>query len=140
MNSWLALSILALVCWGITGNTQKISTNHISTQLSFIAFSLAFIPVGMAALLLLPEGVNATRLVWALGILSGILNGLGALTSFAAFSAGAKSSVAVPVMYLAPLITVLMARLFLHEQISVAQWAGIFLAPVSAWLLSMESN
>ena len=140
MSSWLILSILALICWGITGNTQKISTNHVSTQLSFIAFSLAFIPVGLVTMLIFPTDLHVTRLVWTLGILSGILNGLGALTSFAAFSAGAKSSVAVPVMYLSPLITVLMAHLFLHEQISVAQWVGIFLAPVSAWLLSMESK
>ncbi|MCX6620253.1 MAG: EamA family transporter, partial [Acidobacteria bacterium] len=94
----------------------------------------------VATVMLFPTDLNVTRMVWFLGILSGVLNGLGALTSFAAFSAGAKSSVAVPVMYLSPLITVLMARLFLHEQISVTQWIGIFLAPISAWLLSIESD
>lgn len=140
MSSWLVLSILALVCWGITGNTQKISTNHVSTQLSFIAFALAFIPVSLAMMIVFPTDLHASELVWSLGILSGILNGLGALTAFAAFSAGAKSSVATPVMYLAPLVTVLMARLFLHEQISAMQWTGILLAPVATWLLSMETN
>ncbi len=37
MNNWLILSIFVLVCWGITGNTQKLSTNYISTQFSFRA-------------------------------------------------------------------------------------------------------
>ena len=140
MSAWLILSILTLVAWGITGNTQKLSTNHVSTQLSFIAFALAFIPVAIVTALLFPVDLHLTAMVWFLGILGGVLNGLGALTSFAAFSAGAKSSVAVPVMYLYPLITVVMARVFLHEQITATQWAGILLAPIAAWLLSIESQ
>ena len=41
MSNWLLLSILALICWGVTGNTQKLSTNYVSTQFSFLGFALA---------------------------------------------------------------------------------------------------
>lgn len=138
MGNWLVLSIFVLVSWGITGNTQKLSTNHISTQFSFLGFALAFIPIAVLTALLFPVEMALSWDVLALGILGGVLNSLGALTSFAAFEAGAKSSIAVPIMYLYPLLTVLLARIFLHEQITAPHWAGILLAPVAAWLLSKE--
>lgn len=138
MTGWLVLSIVALVFWGITGNTQKLSTNNISTQFSFLGFALAFVPIAILVLLVFPVETSLTWQVIALGVLGGVLNSFGALTSFAAFEAGAKSSVAVPIMYLYPLLTVLLARAFLHEQITASHWAGICLAPVAAWLLSKE--
>ncbi len=138
MSNWLVLSIFALVCWGITGNTQKLSTNYITTQFSFLGFALAFIPIAIFTVLVFPVETALSWQVLGLGIVGGVLNSLGALTSFAAFEAGAKSSVAVPIMYLYPLITVVLARVFLHEHITPAHWAGIFLAPIAAWLLSKE--
>jgi uncharacterized membrane protein len=138
MAHWLLLSLIVLIAWGITGNTQKLSTNCISTEFSFLGFALAFIPVALVTMALFPVSLALPGEVLALGVLSGALNGFGALTSFAAFEKGAKSSVAVPIMYLYPLITVLLARAFLNEQISVAHWAGIALAPIAAWLLSAD--
>jgi drug/metabolite transporter (DMT)-like permease len=138
MSNWLLLSFFALVCWGITGNTQKLSTNYVSTQFSFLGFALAFFPIAILTMLVFPVETSVSPQVLALGILGGVLNSFGALTSFAAFEAGAKSSIAVPIMYLYPLLTVVLARVFLHEEISAAHWAGILLAPVAAWLLSKE--
>jgi len=138
MDHWLAFSLIALVFWGITGNTQKVSTNHVSTQFSFLGFAAAFIPIAILTLIVFPVETALSTEVLALGIAGGILNSLGALAAFAAFQAGAKSSVAVPIMYLYPLLTVLLARIFLDEQITAAHWAGILLAPVAAWLLSRE--
>ena len=138
MSSWLVLSIFALICWGLTGNTQKLSTNYVSAQFSFLGFALAFVPIAILTMLVFPVETVVSAEVLALGILGGVLNSFGALTSFAAFEAGAKSSIAVPIMYLYPLLTVVLARVFLHEEITAAQWAGILLAPVAAWLLSKE--
>ena len=138
MSNWLLLSLVALVFWGITGNTQKLSTNCISTQFSFLGFAIAFLPIAIATLVFFPVETSLSTEVLVLGIVGGILNSFGALTSFSAFEAGAKSSVAVPIMYLYPLLTVVLARIFLHEQITPAHWAGIILAPVAAWLLSKE--
>ena len=138
MPHWLLLSLIALVAWGITGNTQKISTNYISTPFSFIGFALAFIPVALLTMALFPVSLALPAEVLSLGVLSGVLNGFGALTSFAAFEKGAKSAVAVPIMYLYPLITVVLAHAFLNERISAPHWAGIALAPVAAWLLSSD--
>src|ERR1035437_3364031 len=95
MHTWLILSTVALAFWGITGVTQKLSTNHISFERSFLWFSLAFF--GQAAVI-----AAVLHLHWhvplplvALAAFGGLLNGLGALTSFAALERGGKASVAV---------------------------------------------
>jgi len=138
MTHWLLLSLIALVFWGITGNTQKLSTNHISAQFSFLGFAAAFVPIGILTLVFFPVETAVSSEVLLLGVAGGVLNSLGALTSFAAFEAGAKSSVAVPIMYLYPMLTVVLARVFLNEQIAAPHWAGILIAPVAAWLLAKE--
>jgi len=138
LTHWLLLTLIALVFGGATGVTQKLSTNNISAQLSFLGFGLAFIPVAIVIFVVMPVDLPVTAEVLALGAVGGVLNGLGTLSSFAAFEAGGKASVVVPVIYLYPLVTVLGARLFLNEQLSLAHWLGILLAPVAAWLLTRE--
>ena len=140
LANWFWLSILALVFWGITGVTQKLSTNNISTQLSFLGFSAAFLPIALWMMVGFPVDLRISLGVLLLGALGGALNGMGALTSFAAFEAGGKASVVIPIVSLYPLITVLGARIFFHEEISGTQWAGILLSPLAAWLLSWEAK
>jgi bacterial/archaeal transporter family protein len=136
MAGWFWLSMIALVFFGITGVTQKVSTNHISTPFSFVGFTVAFIPIAVFTYWYWPVNLALAGDVIALGIACGVLNGFGALTSFAAFESGGKASIVMPIISLYPLVTVLGARLFLHEHITAMQWAGIAIAPVAAWLLS----
>ncbi len=56
---WLIFAMVALVFWGITGVTQKLSTNAISTELSFLWFGVAMIAL---ALIVLPLVVPHWRL------------------------------------------------------------------------------
>ena len=51
--------LVALILWGITGVTQKLSTNHISAEYSFVWFAMAFVPI--AILVLLAEGGAAAE-------------------------------------------------------------------------------
>jgi bacterial/archaeal transporter family protein len=135
---WFWLSMIALVFWGITGVTQKLSTNNISAQLSFLGFAISFIPLAIVLQLTLPVAPNIGPAVFLLGALGGLLNGLGVLTSFQAFEKGGKASVVIPIVSMYPLITVIGAYFLFHDHISPANWAGVLLAPVAAWLLSLE--
>jgi|SRR5579884_2466390 len=140
MYSWFWLAIVTLIFFGITGVTQKVSTNHISFELSFLWFCIAMCVVSIAVAAFAPlewRGVNA-RLV-ALAALGGLLNGLGALTSFAALKQGGKASVVIPIINLYPLVTIGGAWLFLGEKLSGTQIAGIILALAAVVFLSQES-
>lgn len=139
MSVWLLYSLLALSLWGFTGLTQKLSTNHISAELSFIAYSVAFVPIAGVILCLQPLDWNIPAEGWALAILGGMLNGFGVLTSFAAYRSGGKASVVTPLVALFPVVTVILAIPLLHEQVGLREIVGIVMAVAAAAALSYEN-
>ena len=139
LPAWLIYALIALIFWGITGVTQKLSTNAISTQLSFLWFTIAFVPIALVILATMPLDWHLKPKVFWLAVVGGALNGLGAFTSFAALESGGKASIVIPLVYLYPLVTILLALVFLHERITSVQGAGIALAIVAAILLSREA-
>ena len=140
MHSWLIFSIVSLVFWGITGVTQKVSTNHISFQLSFVWFTAAFFILSAAIPLFV-------RLDWHISVplvlaaaAGGLLNGLGVLTSFAALERGGKASVVIPLVSIYPLVTIFGAWILLGERLSTRQIAGILCALTGIVLLGQEGR
>jgi transporter family protein len=71
---------------------------------------------------------------WA--FLTGILGGLGNMAYFQAMVKGGKASVVTPVTALFPMVTVLLALLFLKERLGRVQWIGLGLAFVAIYLLN----
>src|SRR5947208_16513929 len=136
---WLLFALITLVFWGITGVTQKLSTNAISTELSFLWFALAFIPIALVVLLAAPLDWHVRPGVFCLAVVGGALNGLGAMTSFKALESGGKASIVIPLCYLYPLVTIFLALILLHEKVTRTEIAGIVLALVAAILLSREA-
>ena len=109
---WLIYALVALVFWGVTGVTQKLSTNAVSSQLSFLWFAVSIIVISEGVAVAVPIRRHmAPRIFW-MAVIDGALNGLGALTSFAAFEKGGKASIVVPLCYLFPLVTVVLALTF----------------------------
>lgn len=135
---WMWFSLIALVFWGITGVTQKLATNRISSGLSFIWFAYAMIAISTVLAATVSIQWHLTGKIAAAAILGGTLNGLGALTSFTALESGGKASVVISLIALYPLVTVAIAVTFLHEHISLAQGTGVLIAIIAAILLSLE--
>ena len=71
---------------------------------------------------------------WA--FLTGILGGVGNLAFFQALVKGGKASVVAPVTALFPMVTVVLALIFLKERLGRVQWVGLGLAFVAIYLLS----
>jgi len=133
---WFAAT--ALVFWGITGITQKLATNRISSALSFLWFAYAMIVISAILAISVPIHWHLRAGIAAAAIAGGTLNGLGALTSFAALKSGGKASVVISLISLYPLVTVALALSLLHEHITRAQGFGVALAIFAAILLSLE--
>ena len=119
--------------------TQKLSTNFISTQLSFLWFAVAFVFIGLVIGATVPLDWHLKPRVLGFAVVGGALNGLGAFTSFAALESGGKASIVIPLVSLYPLVTILLALLFLHERLTGVQGAGIALAILAGILLSQEA-
>src|SRR5579862_1704885 len=121
LPGWLWFAAIALVFWGITGVTQKLATNRISSELSFLWFAYAMIAISATLAIFVPVHWHHLRplIFWA-AVVGGTLNGLGALTSFTALESGGKASVVISLISLYPLVTVALAVTILHERITPA--------------------
>lgn len=139
MHVWLTFAIVALVLWGITGVTQKLSTNRISSERSFLWFCWAMVALSGAVLVVARPHWGLARVVVLCSIAGGALNGLGAWTSFRALESGGKASIVISLVSLYPLLTVVLAVLILGERLTGMQTAGAMTAIAAAILLSMEA-
>ena len=137
---WLIFATIALVFWGVTGVTQKLSTNRISSELSFLWFAYAMIAISAVLVLTVPMHWHVRPLVFWLAVVGGTLNGMGALTSFTALESGGKASIVISLISLYPLVTVVFAVTVLHERLTPVQGCGVVLAIAAAILLSLEPN
>src|SRR5262245_29832980 len=139
MPGWLFYSLLVVVLWGIVGLLQKLGTNRVSAN-SLLIWSM------VGYVLLLPWLFLTTRLSEltprdaVIGTLAGITNGLGAWYLFASLESGAKASVAIPLTALNPLLTTLLAVIFLSERPNALQWLGIMIAIIAGAMISYETS
>ena len=140
MHLWLGFAITALVLWGVTGVTQKLSTNRISSERSFLWFCWAMVALSAAVLVVARPRWEMGMLAISCSIAGGVLNGLGAWTSFRALESGGKASIVISLISLYPLLTVVLAVLLLGERLTGMQTAGAITAIVAAILLSLEAS
>jgi bacterial/archaeal transporter family protein len=138
MPEWMSFSLIAVALWGVVGLLQKIATNHISADSVLIWDRVGY-------LVLLPWFLGSTQLQnmssgnLIIGILAGTTNGLGAWFLYKCLESGANASIAVPLTSLYPLLTVMLAVVFLGERPRPLQWIGIALAMVAGALMSSET-
>jgi transporter family protein len=138
MTDTIALSLIAVMLWGIVGLLQKVTTNYITADAVLIWDRVGY-------LCLLPWLLATTSLSnlgprdLLIGTLAGISNTLGAWFLYASLESGAKASIAVPLTSLYPLLTVLMAMGFLGEKVRPLQWFGIALALIAGILMTLET-
>lgn len=138
-STWIIYAAVALILWGASGVTQKLSTNRISSQLSFLWFAAAMAAISVVLAMVVPIRWHLGWTTIFLCVGGGLLNGLGALTSFAALESGGKASVVISLVSLFPLLTAALAVFFLHERLAPLQLVGVILAIAAAILLSLES-
>ncbi len=139
MTEWLHFSLIAIVLWGVVGLLQKLGTNHVSARSLVVWLTVGF-------LLFLPWLAWSERLFTlglkdiALGTLVGLVNGLGSWFLFVSLERGAKATIAIPLTALYPLVTIVLATLFLSESLNARQWLGIALAIGAGVMLSFETG
>jgi uncharacterized membrane protein len=135
---WLFFALLTLVLWGVGSITQKLATNWIPTGRCFVWFVMAMVAIAIAVLPAIRHDWRLSGKVFWEAVLGGALNGLGAMTSFLALERGGKASIVIPLCYLYPVITIILAMSFLHEMVTRTEVEGIVLAMAAAFLLSRE--
>lgn len=135
MENWFGAAILSLIIYGFWGFFPKIAVTYINPQSALIFEVAGALLVGVGALFytgfqpqMHPKGV-------LFAILTGVAGMLGTLFYFAAASKG-KISIVVSMTALYPLITIILAAIFLREPITVKQIFGVFFALVAIFLFT----
>src|SRR5262245_64460984 len=120
MPLWLPYATLALLCYGAIGLLQKAATNRVSADTALVWYSFGY----LAMLPLFLSGASFSHVplpTIGIGILAGFIARIGEWFLFAALRAGAKASVAVPLTSIYPLVTLLLAVVFLQEKLTGTQ-------------------
>jgi bacterial/archaeal transporter family protein len=139
LDTWLSYALLSLGLYGLVGMLQKLTTNRISADAALLWYSVGYIlpfPLFLAAASF--EGTVAGTIL--LGLLVGFAARSGEYFLFASMAGGGKASVVVPLTSTYPLVTLLLATLFLSERLTHRQWVGIGLAVVAGVLMSCETT
>jgi transporter family protein len=137
MPAWLFYSLFAILLYGIVGLFQKMATNHVSAYSSVVYCTVGYVLL-LPWLFVTSGPFTASSLYFFIAALVGLTSHLGTWFLFASLQNGAKASVAIPLTALYPLLTILLARLFLAESLTPLQWVGVILALIAGALMSYE--
>ncbi|MFD2934773.1 DMT family transporter [Spirosoma flavum] len=136
---WLLYSLVALFFWGVFSAAQKETTNSISAEWSYVSFIVSSVVIAFVFVILGLVNLQLSVNTLGLGSLAGMLNGLGVLASFAAYSAEGKASKVTTIAgALQPVFTIILAIILLNESLSFIESLGIMLAIIGALTLSYE--
>ena len=136
-TAWLILSVLTVFLWGLWGLESKFIVERISPIMNQVIFPLGFLPAVIFVLLSKNVGKGSNH--WRGGFwafLTGMLGGTGNVAFCVSLASGGKAAVVVPLIGLAPLVTVILAALWLKESVTRIQIGGLVLALISIYLLS----
>ncbi len=134
IEKWLAGAFVALFCWGLWAFLPKLAVRHISPMSSLFYESVGVVVVGVVALVAAGSNLESDVRGTIPAVLTGIFGGIGLYFYFAAAKQGPIAVVsALTALY--PVVTVILAAMFLGERLCWQQVAGIILAVAAACLL-----
>lgn len=140
LPTWLIWSLLTIVLWGTWGLVSKVASAGVDAYMNQLLYTAGLAPLLVfVAVTVHREKRNKTAnlkagVLWA--FLTGILGGVGNIAFFEALVKGGKASVVAPVTALFPMVTVLLALMFLKEKLGRTQWLGLALAFAAIYMLS----
>ena len=100
-------------------------------------FNWGGLPIGLLFLALRRFRIEKSFSGIVYGLIVGVLSGLGQLALFAAYNGPANTSVVTVLTSLYPIVTVVLAVIFLHERLTRTQLAGLGFAVIALIIFSL---
>ena len=135
MESWLIPASAALIIYGFWGFFPKLAVTYINPASALIYEVAGAMLVGLLTLFWVGFQPESPPKGILFAVLTGVAGMLGTLCFFAAASRG-KLSVVVSMTALYPLITILLAAIFLREPVTAKQILGMVCAVAAILLLT----
>jgi len=132
------LAMACMVSWGVGSFVAKVATNRIGEKaVVWDVFGYAVAMLIYFAIVYKPgDIVNGDKAGNLLALLAGAIGSGGAIFFYLLLTKRDASS-AVPLTALYPVLTAILAFLFLGEKLTIAKGAGIILSGLALYLLSI---
>jgi drug/metabolite transporter (DMT)-like permease len=139
VRPWLIYATVTTLFWGIWGALIEIPEKAgFPATLGYSVWALTMIPPALVALYLIGWKLERDRKSVLLGLLIGFTGAGGQLILFQALRTG-PAYLVFPFISLSPIVTIILAMIFLKERVSKRGWIGIILALLAIPLLSYQS-
>jgi len=138
---WHILSLSASLCFGVWALVPKAASPLLTAGTMQLLSMLGMIPA--AGLLLLSRnalsGLNAPRGVFH-AVATGVLGNCGNLAMLEALKRGGSAAIVYPLCGMFPLVTIVLARVWLQERLNLAQKMGCVLSLIAIYILSTGTD
>jgi transporter family protein len=141
MPRWLIHTLLTMLLWGGWGVVSKPLADILSPwQLQALS---ALGPLPVACFLVLTQkgrlGPNSRR-GFLLAFASGAIASVGNVAYYQALATGGKAAAVTPLAAMYPLVTIILALVFLGERLNATQGTGVLLSLVAIYLFNVGSG
>ncbi|GAB3897825.1 DMT family transporter [Larkinella knui] len=135
-KTWISYVIIHVVFMGVWGALIELpEKNGFPPTLGYVVWAIMMIPAAVVALAVNKWQLETDKRSVLFGCLAGLLGAVGQLVLFFTLRI-APAYLVFPILSLTPVVTILMAALFLKESTGVMGWTGIGIAVVAIFLLS----
>ena len=136
-NTWLLYALATMITWGIWGAFSDQTT--LPKTLVYVMWALSMIPPAIVALANIKFKLDVRSKPALLSMGVGLLGAGGQLVLFLALDY-APAYLVMPMISVAPIVTVILSALFLKEKVSKLGYVGIALAFVALVCFALPDN
>lgn len=135
-GTWISFVIIHVIFMGVWGALIELpEKNGFPATLGYVVWALTMIPASIVAMIINKWKLDYDKRSVLYGCLSGLLGAAGQLVLFYTLKM-APAYLVFPILSLTPVVTILLAVLFLKESTGMIGWAGIGIAILAIFLLS----
>ena len=137
-NKWQIFIIVHIIFMGVWGALIEIpGKNGFPATLGFVVWALTMVPASIIGLAINKWKIEYDKTSIFYGCLVGLLGAIGQLVLLFTLKI-APAYLIFPILSLTPLVTILLAVLFLKESTGILGWVGIGIAIIAIFLLSYQ--
>jgi drug/metabolite transporter (DMT)-like permease len=135
-KTWVGFVVIHVLFMGAWGALIEIpEKNGFPATLGYVVWALTMIPATIVALVINKWKLDYDRKSVIYGCLAGFMGAIGQLVLFYTLKI-APAYLVFPILSLTPVVTILLAVLFLKESTGIYGWVGIGIAILAIFLLS----
>jgi len=135
-RTWISFVIIHVILMGVWGALIELpEKNGFPATLGYVVWALTMIPATIVALFINKWQIDYDRKSIIYGCSAGLLGAIGQLVLFFTLKI-APAYLVFPILSLTPVVTILLAVIFLKESTGPTGWIGIAIAMLAILLLS----